>query len=161
MNKEKHRKEFYQYWRPYFTQNFTETQKNTFFSQADQIWNKISRTKSKISLDDFNACINIANSQNKSFLIKFKEMVQYNGIRELNASIILSILEPDKYPALSGIGEQVIEKLKIFSNISNDVLVKYFRYTLLTHILQEKLHIKHLYEVDCFIGYVYVNYVKD
>ena len=158
---ESHRQEFYQYWKPFFYQHFSEEQKSEFFFQANRVWGSMARTEGKIDLDTFNKCIDIANTQNKSFLLKFNEMNQYTGIGQLNASAILSILEPDKCPALNTVGNRVMENLKIFADISNDNLVKYFRYTLLTHILQEKLNIQHLYEVDCFIGYVYVNYVKD
>jgi HKD family nuclease len=162
---------FYQKWKPYLMNEMSSTDIYNFFEESSKIWTLMMLKKNILSNDvnEFNDYMKILNDNNLSILKRFEIVCNkaesgkiFNGISYGITSSILSILNPTECIVYNNASNEFLEYFNIKMLNSNDKkpISKYFQYSLFGKILKEKYNFRDLVEVDCFIGYVKVNYLK-
>ena len=162
---------FYKKWRDYLLRKMEPNEIYDFFEDASVFWTLMQLKKNIFSedCDEFNECLNILRNENISLLERFSNVCdKTNGINILKGigpgitSTMLSILYPDSCIVYNNASNDFlnyfnIEKTNFKGKKAED---KYYQYILFSKILMEKYKFKNLIEVDCFIGYVKINYLR-
>jgi len=161
---------FYEKWKEYLSRKMTSDEIYLFFEEASDFWTLMELKKNILSEDEkeFNDLLNILNDQNLSIYKRFElacnkknEGKVFDGIGPGITSTILSILYPDYCIVYNNASNDFLDYFNIESKIKeNKPVNKYYQYLLFCKIIMEKYNFENLIEVDCFIGYVKVNYLR-
>ncbi|WP_461245730.1 phospholipase D-like domain-containing protein [Treponema sp. R6D11] len=162
---------FYQKWKPCLMNEMSSTDIYNFFEESSKIWTLMMLKKNILSgdVDEFNDYMKILNNNNLSILKRFEFVCNkaksgkiFSGISYGITSLILSILYPTECIVYNNASKGFLEyfNIKMQKSNSKKQTNKYFQYSLFGKILKEKYNFRDLVEVDCFIGFVKVNYFK-
>jgi HKD family nuclease len=162
---------FYRKWKPYLMNEMSSENIYNFFEESSKIWTLMMLKKNILSNDvnEFNDYMKILNDNNLSILKRFEIVCNkaengkiFSGISYGITSSILSILYPTECIVYNNASNDFLEYFNIRMQKSNGgkPINRYFQYSLFGRILKEKYDFRDLVEVDCFIGYVKVNYLK-
>jgi len=162
---------FYQKWKPYLMNKMSSTDIYNFFEESSKIWTLMMLKKNLLSndVDEFNDYMKILNDNNLSILKRFEIVCNkaksgkiFSGISYGITSSILSILYPTECIVYNNASNDFLEyfNIKMQNSNSKKPVNRYFQYSLFGRILKEKYSFRDLVEVDCFIGFVKVNYLK-
>jgi hypothetical protein len=162
---------FYEKWKNYLSREMVSDEIYSFFEEASDFWTLMELKKNILSEDEkeFNSLLDILNNQNLSIYKRFElacnkknENKVFGGIGPGITSTILSILYPDICIVYNNASNDFLNYFNIESIIKNNKTTnKYYQYLLFCKIIMEKYNFKNLIEVDCFIGYVKINYLRN
>jgi hypothetical protein len=163
---------FYKKWKPCLLKTMDTSDIYNFFEESSKIWTLMMLKKNVLSkdVDEFNIYMNILKDNSLSILKRFetvcnkaKHMKIFSGISYGITSSILSILYPEECIVYNNASNDFLEyfNIKMQNTNGKKPIDRYFQYSLFGRILKEKYNFRDLIEVDCFIGFVKVNYLKN
>ena len=162
---------FYEKWKNYLSREMVSDEIYSFFEEASDFWTLMELKKNILSEDEkeFNCLLDILNNQNLSIYKRFElacnkknENKVFGGIGPGITSTILSVLYPDICIIYNNASDGFLNYFNIESKTKNNKITnKYYQYLLFCKMIMEKYNFKNLIEVDCFIGYVKINYLRN
>jgi HKD family nuclease len=163
---------FYLKWKPCLMKEMSSTDIYNFFEESSKIWTLMMLKKNILSndVDEFNDYMRILNDNNLSILERFEIVCNkaesgkiFSGISYGITSSILSILYPTECIVYNNASTDFLGyfNIKMQKSNSKKPINRYLQYSLFGRILKEKYNFRDLVEVDCFIGFVKVNYLKN
>jgi hypothetical protein len=149
----------------------TSDEIHDFFDEAGKIWTLMTLKKNILSETsiEFNKFLNVVNNNSESVYNRFEKICNkasstgkiFNQISYGITSTILSILYPDECIVYNNASDIFMEYFGITlkSKRGEKVVDKYYRWSLFCKLMLEKYKLNDLLDVDCFIGFIRVNYL--
>lgn len=149
----------------------TKQEVHDFFEESATIWTLFGLKKNLLSerVDEFNKYLSILNNEKISIFDRYNNVCgkdnddAVDGIGRAITSSILNILYPDTCPVFNNASDAVLEFFGYSANKKRgeSPAEKYTRFRLISFVLKDKYKFNDLVEVDCFVGYIKVNYLKN
>jgi hypothetical protein len=163
---------FYQKWKPCLLKTMTPHEIYNFFGETSKFWNlrMLKKDIFTTDLNEFNDYMNILKDDNLSISKRFDIICNEAKYKKIFgvigcciASAILSILYPKECIVYTRARDDFLKYFNIkMQNTTGkkSILDEYFQYSFFGRIFKEKYNFRDLAEVDCFVGFVKVNYLK-
>lgn len=166
------RRSFYKKWKCFLTENMKPTEIHDFFDEAGKIWTLMTLKKNIVSeaSDEFNNYLDFIRDNKESIYKRFEIVCNkassgksFNNISHGITSTILSIIYPDECIVYNNASDDFMNffGIELKSEKSEKTVDKYFRWILFCNFLKNKYKFEDLLDVDCFIGYIKVKYLRN
>jgi HKD family nuclease len=163
---------FYNKWKNYLLRDMKPDEIYTFFDEAGKIWTLMTLKKNILSdaANEFNAFLNIIRDTNKSIYNRFEIICNkassgklFHQISYGITSTILSIIYPNECIVYNNASDKFMEYFDVqLKGLKGEKRVdRYYRWSLFCKLLKEKYNLIDLLDVDCFIGFIKVNYLRN